>query len=41
MCVCEGGVSDEVVTLLLILPVLKENQMCNGDLWNAESSCGD
>lgn len=35
------GVSDEVVTLLLILPILKKNQTCDGDLWNAKSSCGD
>lgn len=34
------GVGDEVVTLLLILPILKKNRMCDGDLWNANPPVG-
>lgn len=34
------GVSDGVVTLLLILPILKKNQTSHGDLWNPKSSSG-
>lgn len=34
------GVGDEVVTLLLILPVLKKNRMHDGDLWNANPPVG-